>query len=370
MSGRDTGKSRRREDPPVLARSIWDDWAQAAAARRGADASLALLASQVKDWSAWVSGLRKEGLAAAVWQAACEAGVQSIFPADAAGTLEGEAVAHLRLKQAVREAAGAAGRVLDGARIEWMLRGLPGHTSMVPEPGKRCGAARLLLREDARTSAERALADAGWQAREGGLLERNGHRVRVETGVLEVWPLNEADWLWERPGELDLGRYRVRTPGPAQAAAIRCLEAFFENGCWQSACLLDVTLAAGVLDRRGLEDFARVAHECGAGPEIALTLDVAARRQGLRVPATLTTGLVSRAGGLRVRAALLALHGGEAERAVHLLLTAPDGACRDSLVEGLLQRRGRGGPGALQLIRGLVRVLLPFRPERCLQPGG
>ncbi|BCW98037.1 MAG: hypothetical protein KatS3mg024_0864 [Armatimonadota bacterium] len=349
--------------------TIWDEWARAVAERRAADASLALLASGVSDWTEWGDQARAHGLAAAIWQAACQAGVQQIFPPDVAAVLESEAIAHSRLKQEVREAAAAAGRVLDAARLEWMLLGLPGSVDLLPGRRETAGRANLLIRQQDLGDALSALEGAGWSPDDVGILERESRRLRLSSSPVGDLFLQDMEWVWERAAELDLGRYRVKTPGGAQMAVISALSAFFDHHCRPAACLLDLAQALSSLDRRARGEIQTIAGRAGVLPEVGITLRIAHLRQGVRLAAGGEELTVAR-GSLRSRAAIRALYGGEAEQAVHRLLTASDGATRDALVESLLARRGRGGPGAIRVLGALIKVLFPSPLEQKLWDGG
>lgn len=353
----------------VHAMTVWDEWGRAVAERRGADAALALLASGVSDWPEWAAQARFQGLAAAIWQAACQAGVQQIFPPEVAALLESEAIVHSRLKQDVREAAAAAGRVLDGARLDWMLLDLPRNADLLPGERENAGVAQLLIRQQDRRSAFSALEGGGWSPSRGGMLVRENHRVCLRGGPAGDLFLQDTKWVWERPDELDLGRYRVKTPGGAQMAVICALRAFYGHQCRPAACLLDIAQAVSSLDRRAQGEIYTLAELAGVLPEVLIALRIAELRQGVRMPGGGQSTLNGR-GSLRLRAAIRALEGGEAERMAHRLLTASDGAARDALVESLLARRGRGGPGALQVLGAMIKVLFPSPLEQELRTGG
>ncbi len=349
--------------------TAWDEWARAVAERRGADAGLALLASGVSDWQQWAGQARSQGLASAIWQAACQAGVQQIFPPEVAAWLESEAIAHSRLKQDVREAAAAAGRVLDGARLDWMLLGLPRSADLLLGCGEVAGVAHLLIRQQDLGAALSALEDDGWSPASGGMLVREAHRVCLRSGLPGDLSLQDMEWLWERPAELDLGRYRVKTPGGAQMAVICALRAFYEHQCRPAGCLLDIALAVSSLDRRAQREIQTIAHRAGVLPEVLLALRIAELRQGVRLAGG-GEDLTCERGSLRFRLAIRALEGGEAQRAAHRLLTASDGSARDAVLESLLARRGRGGPGALQVLGAMIKMFLPSPLERKLRAGG
>lgn len=349
--------------------TVWDEWARAVAERRGADAALALLASGVSDWAEWPSQARSQGLASAIWQAACQAGVQQIFPPEVAASLESQAITHSRLKQDVRDAAATAGRVLDGARLDWMLLGLPRSADLLPGRREVADVADLLIRQQDVGAALSALEDAGWSRAGGGMLVRETHRVCLRSGLQGDLSLQDMQWLWVRPAELDLGRYRVKTPGGIQMAVICALCAFYEHQCRPPACLLDIAQAVCSLDRRAQPEIRSIAERAGVLPEVLIALRIAELRQGIRLSGggeLLTNGK----GSLRFRAAIRALEGGEAERAAHRLLTASDGAVRDAVIESLLTRRGRGGPGALQMLGAMMKMLLPSPLEQKLRTGG
>lgn len=351
--------------------TVWDEWARAVAERRGADAALALLASGVGDWAEWASQAISQGLASAIWQAACQAGVQQIFPPEVAASLESQAITHSRLKQDVRDAAAAAGRVLDGARLDWMLLGLPRSADLLPGRREVAGVADLLIRQQDVGAALSALEDADWSRAGGGMLVRETHSVCLRSGLPGDLSLQDQDmeWLWVRPAELDLGRYRVKTPGGIQMAVICALCAFYEHQCRPAACLLDIAQAVSSLDRRAQPEIRSIAERAGVLPEVLIALRIAELRQGIRLAGggeLLTNGKDS----LRFRAAIRALEGGEAERAAHRLLTASDGAVRDAVIESLLTRRGRGGPGALQMLSAMMKMLLPSPLEQKLRTGG
>ncbi len=351
-------------------RSVWDEWAEAAAQRRGGDAALALLASRVTGWEDWREEVCREGLGAAVWQAACEAGVEGLFPPEAADALRSQALLQSRLKQAARESAAAAGCVLDSERISWLLGPLPGHSGLLPERRDSAGAARVLVAERDADRALLALEASGWRREGGRVLEKDGCRVLLSALLQEESPLQKTDFLMERPAEADLGRYRVKTLGAARVAFVSCLQAFFVHQCRPASCLLDVAQTAGRLDRREKEELVEVAREAGLTVETGLVLALARMRQGVRAGEDVERRLLESGGLFRLRSAVRALAGGEAERAVHLLLAASDASGRDRVLDSLLWRRGRGGPGALQMLRALLLLLVPGPFERRVRPDG